>query len=98
MCVVSVKGVGWVEGVMDVSYVALLRCLVLVLSLSSCVSVHPLLLHEWFPVRARVGGRDGAHVLLGARSALSQFLVSVSRLSLSLSLSLVTLTLENLWL
>ena len=28
VCVVSVKGVGWVEGVMDVSYVALLRSLV----------------------------------------------------------------------
>ena len=46
---------------MGLCYVALLSYVRL---LSLCPSVHPLLLHEWLPVRARVGGRDGAHVLL----------------------------------
>ena len=49
------------DGVMGLCYVALLSCVRL---LSLCPSVHPLLLHERLPVRARVGGRDGAHVLL----------------------------------
>ena len=54
---------------MAVCYVALLRCVVLCpLSFFVLVSI-PSLLREWLPVCARVGGRDGAHVLLSGTVA-----------------------------
>ena len=55
---------------MGLCYVALLSCVRL---LSSCPSVHPLLLHERLPVRARVGGRDGEHVLLNKAPSYSKY-------------------------
>ena len=58
VCVCVVSGGGWVEGVMVICYVALLRCVCFVVS---CVNLHLLFseTESYFQgARALVSGRD----------------------------------------